>query len=503
MYSVMRLNRIYKYSLGVLLVLLSACSEEQIEGLQTGKIAGIAVVSGSNEVLANVKIFTSPATSTVFTGEDGRFIIQNVPEGTYSVQADKDDYQSGFEPANVIPNVTKYVVFEMMLDVVNNNPPTTPQLIVPANNAIDLSLSVDFEWDATDVDETDVLKYTLSINNDIDDSVLVFSDIGEKQYTVDNLNYGTKYFWQIAVDDGQNDPVLSEVFNFKTTNSTRLDFLFVRKVGDNNVIFAADSTGTSLQLTPSSNNSWRPRRNSVTNKIAFLKSIGGSIHLFKMNEDGSDQQQVTSSQAINGFNFDEIDFTWSPEGDYLLYPVFDKLFKINKDGSGLTQLYQTTNGNFVTEVTWSRFNNVIAIKTNDSQGYNVEILTIDQAGNFMDSIFSGQNGGAGGLDLNVDGTKLLYYYDISGSELPNYSLQDARLFIYDIPSETTISAETNVIVGFNNIDPRFSPNENVIIYTERGRSANAPSSIYSHNYISGGLNYNLLFENASMPDWED
>ena len=499
----MRLNRVYKYSLGVLLVLLSACSEERIDGLQTGTIAGIAVISGSNEVLANVKISTAPATSTVFTGEDGRFTIQDVPEGSYSVQADKDDYQSGFEPGNVIPDVTIELVFEMMIAVVDNTPPTTPQLIAPVNNSTDLPLSVEFEWEATDVDVTDVLKYTISIKNDIDDSVILFSDIEEMVYTVDNLNYGTKYFWQIAVDDGQNDPVLSEVFNFKTTSSPNLDFLYVQKIGDNNVIFAADDAGTSLQLTSSSNNSWRPRKNSESNTIAFLKSVGGSIHLFTMNKDGSGQQQVTNSQAINGFNFNEIDFAWSPEGNYLLYPSFDKIYKINKDGSGLTEFYRTTNGNFVTEVAWSKFNNVIAVKTNDSQGYNVEILTMDQTGSSIETVFSGQAGGAGGLDLNVDGTKLLYYYDTSGSELPNYSLQDARMFIYDIPDQSTFSLISSVIAGYNNIDPRFSPNENEVIYTEKGRSANAPSSIYTHDYTSSDQNFALLFENASMPDWED
>jgi hypothetical protein len=499
----MRLNRVYKYSLGILLVLLSACSEDRIEGIQTGTIAGIAVVSGSNEVLANVKISTAPATSTVFTGEDGRFTIQNVPEGSYSVQADKDDYQSGFEPANVIPDVTIELVFEMMVDVVDNTPPTIPQLIAPVNNSTDLPLSVEFEWESTDVDVTDILKYTITLHNDVDDTVLVFSDIEERVYTIDNLNYGTKYFWQVAVDDGQNDPVLSEVFNFKTTVLPGLDFLFVRKVGDNNVIFAADAAGTLLQLTSSANNSWRPRRNSETNKIAFLKSVGGSIHLFTMDEDGSGQRQVTNSQAVNGFNFNEIDFAWSPEGSYLLYPSFDKVYKINRDGSGLTAFYQTTNGNFVTEVAWSKFNNIIGVKTNNSQGYNAEILTMNQMGSSIETVFSGQMGGAGGLDLNIDGTKLLYYYDTSGSELPNYSLQDARLFIYDIPSQTTFGADTSVITGFNNIDPRFSPNENVIIYTERGRSANAPSSIYSHDYIASDQNSDLLFENASMPDWED
>lgn len=499
----MRLYRVYKYSLGLLLLMLLACSEDQIEGVQTGTIEGVVVINGSNEVLVDVKISTSPSTSTVFTDVDGRFTIADVPEGSYSVQADKDEYQSGFEAANVLKDITIELVFEMMLDVTDNTAPTRPALLSPANNTTELPLSVGFEWDATDVDEADVLKYTLSITNDLDDTVILVSDIEETTYTVTDLNYGTKYFWQISVDDGTNDAVFSEVFNFKTTTKPTLDYLYVRKVGDNNVIVAANLGGTSLQLTPSSNNSWRPRKNSVTNKIAFLRSVGGEIHIFSMNEDGSGEKQVTNSQAINGFNFNEIDFTWSPEGNYLLYPVFDKVYKINNDGSGLSLFYQTTNGNFVSDVAWSKFNNIVAVKTNNSQGYNVEILTLDDSGVFIENILSGQAGGAGGLDLNIDGTKLLYYYDISGSELPNYSLQDARIFIYDIPGQTTNALDTGVLSGFNNIDTRFSPNENEIIFTERGRSANASSAVLSHDYILNEPNSALLFENASMPDWED
>jgi Tol biopolymer transport system component len=499
----MKFNKVFRYSLGIMLVLMSSCSEDRIEGLQTGTIEGITVVSGSNEVLSSVKISTSPATSTVFSGIDGRFTIQNVPEGTYSVKADKDTYQSGFEPANVLANRSIDVIFEMTLSVTGNVPPAAPNLISPANNSVGLPLTVEFEWDATDEDETDILKYTLTIHNDVDSSVLVFNNIEEKIFTVSNLNYGRKYFWQIAVEDGQNEPVLSEIYNFKTSSSPNLDFLFVRKDGNNDVIFSANDQGILLQLTSSFNNSWRPRRNSVTNKIAFLRSVGGFVHLFTMNEDGSEQRQVTNTQPINGFNFNEIDFTWSPQGNYLLYPSFDKIFKINVDGSGLTQFYQTTNGNFVTEIAWSRFNNVLAAKTNNSEGYNVEIVTLNQSGAFLETVFSGQNGGAGGLDLNIDGTKLLYYYDISGSELPDYSIQDARLFIYEIASQTTLSLVTNVNTGFNNIDPRFSPNENSVIYTEKGRSPNALSKIYSHDYTLSDQNFLLLFENASMPDWED
>jgi hypothetical protein len=33
------------------------------------------------------------------------------------------------------------------------------------------------------------------------------------------------------------------------------------------------------------------------------------------------------------------------EYSQIIYPYFDKLYRINNDGSGLTKIYQTSNGN--------------------------------------------------------------------------------------------------------------------------------------------------------------
>lgn len=501
----MKLNKLYLYSLGLLLLVFASCSEDRIDGVQTGTVQGIVVASGTNLVLSDVKISTQPGSSTVFTDSQGKFILNEIPVGTYSVQADKEDYLSGFEPATVIADGTVELIFELYLSNSANSSPTKPTLIAPENNTEDLSLAVDFEWESTDDDETDVLSYTLTLYNNNNTEVLEFTDIEESTFTVDDgLSFGTKYFWQVTVDDGVNPPVLSELFSFTTTTSPELDYLFVRKVGDNNVIYSGDNEGNEYALTSSATNSWRPRRSIETGKIAFLRSVGGSVHLFTMNEDGSGQFQVTNSEPVNGFNFDEVDFTWSPSGDRLLYPSFDKVYSINVDGSGKEKFHETTNGNFVTEVDWSRFNNIIAIKTNDLYGYNVEIYTIDVSENVLYTVLSGVQGGAGGLDINVDGSKVLYYWDESGSELPEYQLQQARLFIYDNNEPTADpSLETGVEVGLNNIDPRFSPDENEVIYTQVGRGAGAVKNIYFHNFIVQESNFELLFQNASMPDWEN
>jgi hypothetical protein len=70
-----------------------------------------------------------------------------------------------------------------------------------------------------------------------------------------------------------------------------------------------------------------------------------------MNPDGSGVFKVTNAVPI-GFNPDFINFSWNASGSEIIYPYFDKLYKINKDGS-LTKIYQTTDGRFISECDWS------------------------------------------------------------------------------------------------------------------------------------------------------
>ena len=279
--------------------------------------------------------------------------------------------------------------------------------------------------------------------------------------------------------------------------------LAVRKIGSNNVIFSTKEDGSLLQLTSESTNSWRPRKNTTTHKIAYLQSVGGETHLFTMNEDGSNKVQVTQTIPVSGFNLDEIDFAWKPTGEVLVYPSFNKIYQINANGSGVSQFYESTNGNFITEIDWSENNDIIALKTNNSDGYNVEIFTMDTTGTIIDVVLSGVSGAAGGLNLNVDGTKLLYSYDVSESELPSYSIQESRLFIYDSGTNDSTQSNTHTTFGYNELDPRYSPNEDSVIYTYQGKALNSTKYIYKHSFNKDyDLNSTLLFTDMSMADWE-
>ena len=133
----------------------------------------------------------------------------------------------------------------------------------------------------------------------------------------------------------------------------------------------------------------------------------------------------------------------------------------------------------------------------------MSIITVDTDGNLLDTIFDGQPGAAGGLDLNIDGSKVLYWYDTSGLELPSYLPQDARIFIYDIPTATASQIDNFVTVGRINIDPKFGPNESNIYYTDKARASTAIPNIFVHDLGEPTPNETLLESNASMIDFEE
>lgn len=253
-------------------------------------------------------------------------------------------------------------------------------------------------------------------------------------------------------------------------------------------------------------NSWRPKLNNAANLIAFLRTVSGSTQIFTAKKDGSDLKQVTTTQPVLGYNYEDLDFSWSTNGSELLYPSFNKLYKINKDGSGLTLIYTTTDGNFITECDWSNDGSKIVLKTNDVNGYNAKIFIIDTLGNVTKTILTGLPGAAGGLNFSIAGDKLLYTRDITGYENSNHRQLDSRIFLYDLTTNvaTDISELSGKALGSNDLDPRFSPNDAEVIFTNTSNDGISQKDIYklSFNTSNTAFTRTLLFSNAEMPDWE-
>ncbi|MFC4740942.1 carboxypeptidase regulatory-like domain-containing protein [Flavobacterium ponti] len=482
------------------LILLVSCSEDSLEEIQFGTVSGRVVKSGSFEPIANVKVFSNPNSSIVFTDEDGKFSMIDVVVGDYSYQAKKEGYITKFEAATVTNGANTELVFELELSTSENRPPDTPVLVTPADNATNQNIQVNLTWTATDPDD-DALTYQVILKNDANSNEVIYSDITDTSFQLTNLVYGVKYFWQVTASDGINDLVYSSIKSFTTINFPITRYLYVKKIGQNNVIFTSDDNGNEIQLTDSATNSWRPRKNNQSNKIAFIRSNGAQNHIYIMNPDGTNVFKVTSSVPIAGFNSDYINFSWNTNGSQIIYPNFDRLYRINSNGSGLTQVYQTTGGKLISECDWSFDGTKIALKTNNLSGYTAEVFVISSTGTFLTQVITPVSGAVGGLNFSVSGQKLLFTRDISGFENANYRQLDTRIFQHVFSTGTTSEISTQKPPGTVDLDVRYSPNEAEVIFVNT--SNDFLSTRYIQKYEIGTLeSRETLFVGATMPDWE-
>jgi len=484
-------------------ILLNSCNEDTLDAIGTGTVTGKVIVNDSSTPIDGATVSVVSTGNSAITNASGDFVINNVPEGQQSLSIQKEGYLANYEGIVVVTGGTINVVAELSLSSASNRPPEQPVLMSPVDNSIDLGLEVELTWTASDPDE-DALTYKIELRNDQNSDVEVIDGIEALTYTLSGLNYGFKYFWQVSASDGINSEVWSIVNVFETSSDPVYRYLFVRNDSSNNVIYSADivnNTPIELQLTLNSTNSWRPRKNLSTGLIAFLRSVGSETHLFTMNPDGSDVQQISNTVPVAGSDLEKIDFSWSNNGAKLLYTNFDKLYSINKDGSGLMLVYQTLDGSFISECDWAVDESIIALKVNNVNGYGVSIYTIDMSGVILNTVLSGVNGAAGGLNISIDKTKLIYTHDISGYESPDGRQLDTHIFMYNFNTTLISDLSGTKPIGFLDLDPRFSPNEAEVIYTHTSNDGVSENKIQKVN-VASATNRTDLFSNAKMPDWE-
>jgi len=482
-------------------ILVFSCSENKIEFTEKGIITGKVVMADSFDPIENAKVTLSVINNSAFTNAEGFYEFVEVPEGEYSIQAEKDTFITGFEPATVIADQEVNVIIELEDSNALNRPPTGLNLLTPADNSTNIGTEVTLTWsEAVDPDDDEIF-YDIEIRNDFNNEVITVEDLIETSYLLTELEFGAKYFWQVIATDDINADVVSTTFTFETNQFPNNRFLYVRVEGGNNIIYSSNELGEDLAITSSSDNSWRPRINQTTQRIAFLKTHNSETHIFTMNSDGTGMQQVTFNIQPSAFKQSEIDFSWSSSGNKIIYPSFDKLYQINQDGSGIQLIYQTTDGSFITECDWSNDSSFIALKTNNSDGYEAKIFTIDLSGNILTTILTGLNGAAGGIDISINNQKLLYTHDESGFENSSYRQLDSHLFIYDFGTSTLTDHSVDKISGTNDLDPRFSPNESQIIMVNTSNDNVSEKKIFTVD-INDTTMREQLFGNAMMPDWE-
>ena len=487
----------------ILTIFLFGCSEDLLDGTEKGTLKGTVRLDLTNEPLANVKITTTPSTLTVFSDEEGNFeIVESMPMGDYSVKAELNGYVTEVEPVSITDiDQTVTIVFEMITDETLNQPPTTPVLISPENLATNVPNDVTLQWESTDVDE-DTLMYRVLLTNNTTNELTEFPELEESFLDLTNLDFGTTYTWQVVVSDDINEEVFSESSQFTVRSNPEYRYHYVQKE-EGNFIIKSTNLEESIYITNSTYSSWRPHKNNIAQKVAYLQTIAGQTHLVTADLNGANPHQV-SQAPVHGFRPDVMDFDWNTNGSRFIFPSFDKLYRINYDGTGQTQIYQTADGQFITKCAWNYDGSKIAIVTNNINGYDAKIIILDGNGGFLQTIFEGSLGAVGGLDWSITGDRLLYTHDVSGYQDADYRQLDTHIFIYNFSDQTStdLSELSEKPIGVIDVDPQFSPNDAEVVFTSTPNDLISIKSVYIIDLNDVEFTRTLVLHNAEMIDYE-
>lgn len=489
------------YSIVILLVFYS-CQEDYLQESTTGTLIGKVVASDTNIPLANVKIETSPVSTTVFTDENGDFTIDQINVAEYSVKAELKGYTTLFKPAVIYQDRKTNIVFELKTAKGSIKPPSKPVLISPSSNEVLKGIVTTFKWSVENPSESE-LTYTLKLYNDKDSNVEIYDKLTQNSFTHENLKLGVKYFWQIIVDDSHNTPVQSEVSSFQVYSAPKNNrYFYTKNIDGNFAIFSSDESNTTeFQLTSEKVNSFRPKKNPTANKVAYLQTSGSYTDLYTMDTDGTNKQKITSNVKPGGFNLNELSFSWPANSNKIYFPSFNKLYSISSNGQDLTLVYQTPDNSFISEVDVNIEYNTIALKTNNANGYDIAIYCIDLKGKFLFNVLTNVKGASSGLHLSNDATKILYSLDDQGSQNMEYRRIDSNIYLFDKATNKHTKISSDKEKGTNDLDPRFSPNEASVIFTNTSNDNRSAKNIYTKETNTATKTRVLKYFNAFMPEW--
>jgi hypothetical protein len=110
-------------SLIYLSVLLLGCAKETIEPETFGNIEGQVQNSLTGEGISFASITTNPGTDAIITNEQGQFSINEISTGSYTIQAEKENYFSKTVRVSVNENrtTTAQILMEEDESLLNND----------------------------------------------------------------------------------------------------------------------------------------------------------------------------------------------------------------------------------------------------------------------------------------------------------------------------------------------------------------------------------------------
>ncbi|QNE41996.1 hypothetical protein F1C16_20435 (plasmid) [Hymenobacter sp. NBH84] len=495
--------------IGFISQLLIACESTTVEPARYGSLEGVVLESRNNTPVVNAVVTTNPATSSFLTDAQGKFTLPALTTGKYTLSIRKAEYS----PQDIAVTISEAAptAVTVVLERANsaNRPPNAPTLPSPADEVTNVApITLALRWRVTDPDgQSDSLRSDVILYESTSTTRRqLLSNSRDTSVTVSNLKFNTIYFWQVTVRDQAGATVRGPVWSFQTATLPEHRYLYVREENGNTDIYAADVAGAGYRLTTSPFIETAPQLSPNRDRIAYTSNATGQFQLYTMDRDGTNARRITTL-AVEGYSNPGIGYRWSPDGAQLVYAHYDQLYRINRDGTGLTLLATAPAGRHFRECDWTAQGNRLLVQTIGSNVFDSEIYLLNADGSNPTLLVSNLPGRVDSPSFSLDGRQLLYSHDVAGLNDVNGRQLDAHLFLQNLDGTGIVDlsgATTSTLVGkpagTNDVAPRFSPDGSKVIFVNRVNDNLSPPEIWTIDLSR--QNRVRLFANAFLPDWK-
>ena len=461
-----------------------------------GNLSGTLLDAVSNQPIVGASITTHPPTVALVTNATGQFVIDSLPIGDYTVIAKKGGFQT--DSVSVAVKEGKSTPLTMLLtpsDPTAFNVPVQPQ---PAIDARDQPSSLTLQWSVERPRAGAELRYdVLLYEADSPNGRAIAENLTDTSWAVSDLAFNKTYFWQVVAKDERGNRTTGDLWTFQTEAFPATSFLFSRNTEYSHEIFTAGADAVPIQITGNSQHDAFPRFSAQRQWVAYSSSVDGQSHLYVMRADGTQSQRITTL-PLAGYHHEGGNFCWSPDGAYLLYGHYERLYRIHRDGTGLTLLTTAPEGRHFKALDWSPVTNQLVIQTVGSDINDTELYLADANGGNLTELVGNLPGRIESPSFSVDGRAVLYTRDVVGFENATGRQLDAHIFLHNLDS-SIVDLSASKPAGTNDTRPRFSPDGAYVIFENASNADGASKSVWKMD--AGGGSRELLFENAETPDW--
>lgn len=477
-----------------------SCTEDKINPEAKGHIKGQVIDNESDDGIQDVQLTTNPATKTYLTNDSGYFYITDIDIGEYTIAMRKGGYRSESVNVKVAEEDTTEITVIMTRNADFNKAPVVRNQPVPASGEDDQPLTVELKWSAYDQNGEDTLTYEIALYKSGEpDLKTVIKNLSDTIYTLENLEYNTTYFWQLSVSDGTTT-VNSEIWSFKTTFFPDNPFVYARQVNDSYEIFSGDSTTLStIQLTDNNKNDWYPKMDPFGSNIAFASMYGTDPHIYTMDIYGENVKKISPLPVTGHFN-NGLGFCWSANGSRLYFAYNDGLYRIEKDGTGLTEIATAPDGRNFRIVNASHNGELLVALTVGANINDSEIYIMKVNGRDTVRIVDNLPGRIDYPSFSLDDKKILFTHDISENEALTGRQLNTHIFTVDIDTKELTDISIEKPDGTLDIQPAYAPDGSKIIFVNTSNTTSSVKNIWVMD--TNGKNRHPVVSDAEMPQWK-